>query len=56
MSQKKFVPKVNGCGEHIVVANMAIKWALSIKKGLYIRALNIRNSFGSVSHVQLEIT
>jgi hypothetical protein len=25
MSQKKFVPKVNGCGEHIVVANMAIK-------------------------------
>jgi hypothetical protein len=24
ISQKEFVPRVNGCGEHIAVANIAI--------------------------------
>jgi hypothetical protein len=51
LSQKGFVPKVNGCGEHIAVANMAINRAMTARKVVYMLALNIRDAFGSVSHV-----
>jgi hypothetical protein len=53
LSQKGFVPRVNGCGEHIAVANMAINRAVTTRKVLYMLALDMRDAFGSVSHVQL---
>jgi hypothetical protein len=56
LSQKGFIPRVNGCGEHIAVANMAICRAMSSRKILYLLALDMHDSFGSVSHVQLLIT
>jgi hypothetical protein len=53
MSQKGFVPRVNGCGEHISLANMAINRAMTERRTLYILALDMRDAFGSVSHSQL---
>jgi hypothetical protein len=49
--QKGFVPRVNGCGEFIAVANMAINRAMTTRKILYMLVLDIRDAFGSVSHV-----
>jgi hypothetical protein len=53
MSQKGFVPRVNGCGEHIFLANMAINRAMTEHRTLYILALDMRDAFESVSHSQL---
>jgi hypothetical protein len=53
ISQKGFVPRVNGCGEHIAVANMAINRAMTTHQTLFMLALDMRDAFGSVSHVQL---
>jgi hypothetical protein len=53
LSQKGFVPRVNGCGEHIAGANMSINRAMTTRKVLYMLALDMRDAFGSVSHVQL---
>jgi hypothetical protein len=51
LSQKGFVPRVNGCGEHIAVANMVINRAMTTRKVLYMLALDMLDAFGSVSHV-----
>jgi hypothetical protein len=53
LSQKGFVPNVNGCGEHIAVANMAINRVMTTRKVLYMLALDMRDALGSVSHVRL---
>jgi hypothetical protein len=54
MAQKGFIPRINGCGEHIAVANMAINRAMTTGKILYMMALDMKDAFGSVSHKQLE--
>jgi hypothetical protein len=54
MSQKGFIPRINGCGEHISLANMAINRAITERRILYILALDMRDAFGSVSHMQLK--
>jgi hypothetical protein len=54
MSQKGFIPRINGCGEHISLANMAINRAMTEHRILYILALDMRDAFGSVSHMQLK--
>jgi hypothetical protein len=53
MSQKGIIPRVNGCGEHISLFNMAINRAMTERRTLYILALDMRDAFGSVSHSQL---
>jgi hypothetical protein len=53
LSQKGFVPRVNGCGEHIAIANKAINRAMTTPKVLYMMVLDMCDAFGSVSHVQL---
>jgi hypothetical protein len=52
--KKGLVPRVNGCGEHIATENIAINRAIMLKRTMYILALDMRDSFGSVSHKQLE--
>jgi hypothetical protein len=54
MSQKGFIPRINGCGEHISLANMAINRAMTEHRILYILALHMCDAFGSVSHMQLK--
>jgi hypothetical protein len=54
MSQKGFVPHLNGCGEHIAVANMIIYRAITTHETLFMLALDMPDSFGSVSHIQLK--
>jgi hypothetical protein len=54
ISQKGFVPRVNGCGEHIAAENIAIYSAIKLRRTLYMLALDMRDAFGSVSHKQLE--
>jgi hypothetical protein len=53
MNQKGFIPRINGCGGHISLANMAINRAIAEPRILYICALDMRDAFGSVSHMQL---
>jgi hypothetical protein len=53
LSHKEFVPMVNGCGEHIAIANMTINLAMTTQKVLYVLALDMGDAFGSISHVQL---
>jgi hypothetical protein len=53
MAQKGFVPRINGCGEHVAMANMAINRAMTTGNILYMMALDMKDSFGSVSHKQL---
>jgi hypothetical protein len=52
--QKGFVPRINGCGEHIAVANIAINRAMTTGKILDMMALDMKDPFGSVSHKYLE--
>jgi energy-converting hydrogenase Eha subunit C len=54
MAQKGFVTRINGCGEQIAIANMAINPAMTSRNILYMMALDMRDEFGSVSHKQLE--
>jgi hypothetical protein len=53
MAQKGFVPRINGCGEHVAIANMAINRAMTSGNILYMMALDMKDAFGSVSHKQL---
>jgi hypothetical protein len=53
MAQKGFVPRINGCGEHVAIANMAINRAMSTGNILYIMELDMKDAFGSVSHKHL---
>jgi hypothetical protein len=53
MAQKGFVPRINGCGEHVAMANMAINRAMTSGNILYMMALDMKDAFGSVSHKQL---
>jgi hypothetical protein len=53
MAQKGFVPRINGCGEHVAMANMAINRAMTTGNILYMMALDMKDAFGSVSHKQL---
>jgi hypothetical protein len=52
ISQIGFVPRVNGCSEHIAVANMAINSSMTTHQTLFILALDMCDAFGSISHVQ----
>jgi hypothetical protein len=54
MSQQGFIPPINGYGEHISLANMPIIRALTEHRILYFLALDMRDAFGSVSHMQLK--
>jgi hypothetical protein len=54
MSQKGFIPRINSCGEHISLANLVINRAMTEPRILYILALDMRDAFGSVSHMQLK--
>jgi hypothetical protein len=51
ISQKGFVPRVNGCGEYIAVSNMAINRAMTTRKVVFILAYDMHDAFGSFSHV-----
>jgi ribosomal protein S8E len=53
MSQKGFVPRINGCGEHMAIAKMAINRAMTTGKTLWMMALDMKDANGSVSHKQL---
>jgi hypothetical protein len=50
ISQKGFEPRVNGGGEHIAAANNAINRAISLRRTMYMLALDMRDLFCSVSH------
>jgi hypothetical protein len=53
MAQKGFVPQINGCGEHVAIVNMAINRAMTTGNILYMMALDMKDAFGSVLHMQL---
>jgi retron-type reverse transcriptase len=50
IEQKGFVPGRAGCVKHTAVTNAIINDIVERKKQLYIISLDIRDSFGSISH------
>jgi hypothetical protein len=53
MTQKRLVPRINECGEHVAIANMSIYRGMTTGKILYLMALDMKDAFGSISHMQL---
>jgi hypothetical protein len=51
LPQKGFVPGVNGCGEHIELANMTVNRAITLRTILLMLTFVMRNPFGSASHL-----
>jgi hypothetical protein len=53
MAQRGFVPRINGCGEHVAMVNMAINRAMTTGSILDMTALDMKDTFDSLSHKQL---
>jgi hypothetical protein len=49
-NQKGFVPGIDGCGEHIAIANELINNAVRKDESIYVLALDLRDAFGSIPH------
>jgi hypothetical protein len=52
--QKVFVPRINGCGEHIDIANIVINTAMTTKKVLSMLARDMKDDYGFASQNQLD--